>query len=123
VRVVGDGVAATTERGTVDERRVLALIGLGVRGRMVVVGVERVRDAAFRGTLALAIVAPDASPNSLQKVLPLLRAKRVEVIEGPGAAALGAAVGRDAAAAVGITDRDLARGIRAAARSGSRRAQ
>ena len=46
------------------ERRVLGLVGLGIRGRNAVVGVEQVRMAAKRGKLALALVAPDASPNS-----------------------------------------------------------
>ena len=92
-------------------RRVLGLLGLGVRGRRAVVGVENVREAAKRGRLVLAVVAPDASRHSLAKVTPLLEAKRVRIIEGPAAAQLGGAVGRDATAAVGVVDRDLARGI------------
>lgn len=96
----------------------LGLIGLGLRARTVVVGVEQVRGAAHRGLLHLAVVAPDASRNSLEKVLPLLRAKRVGVIEGPSASVLGAAVGRVATAAVGIVDRDLAKGVRAIVGSG-----
>jgi ribosomal protein L7Ae-like RNA K-turn-binding protein len=75
------------------------------------VGVENVREAAKRGKLVLAVVAPDASRHSLAKVTPLLQAKRVRIIEGPGATQLGGAVGRDATAAVGVVDRDLARGI------------
>lgn len=105
------------------EQRLAGLIGLGARARSAVVGVERVRDAARRGALALVVVAPDASPNSLAKVVPLLRARRIEMIEGPSAAVLGAAVGRDVATAVGIVDRDLARGIRAIAKSGPAGAQ
>jgi len=57
--------------------KVLRLLGLGVRGRGAVVGVERVREAAAKGSLVLAVVAPDASRHSLEKVLPLLAAKRV----------------------------------------------
>jgi ribosomal protein L7Ae-like RNA K-turn-binding protein len=91
--------------------RVLGLLGLGVRGRRAVVGVENVREAAKRGTLVLAVVAPDASRHSLAKVRPLLEAKRVRIIEGPAATQLGGAVGRDSTAAVGVVDRDLARGI------------
>lgn len=94
------------------ERRVLGLIGLGIRARNAVVGVEQVRLAARKGQLALAVVAPDASPNSRKKLLPLLTAKRIPVREGPGAATLGAAAGRDMTAAVGITDASLARGVR-----------
>ena len=95
----------------IEERRIMGLIGLGLRARNAVVGVEQVRVAARRGRLALAIVAPDASRHSRGKVLPLLKARRVRVIEGPTAAALGAAAGRDAAAAIGILDFALARGV------------
>lgn len=91
--------------------RVLGLLGLGVRGGRAVVGVELVRDAAKRGKLALAVIAPDASRHSLAKVTPLLEAKRVRIIEGPAATRLGAAVGRESTAAVGVVDRNLARGI------------
>ncbi|HEX6536557.1 MAG TPA: ribosomal L7Ae/L30e/S12e/Gadd45 family protein [Gemmatimonadaceae bacterium] len=105
------------------ERRLLGLIGLGLRARTAVVGVEQVRNAARHGLLHLAVVAPDASRNSLEKVLPLLRAKRVLVIEGPRASTLGAAVGREATAAVGIVDRDLAKGIRELAGAGPAGAQ
>ena len=92
--------------------RLLRLIGLGVRARNVVVGVEQVRTAARKGNLVLAVIAPDASANSREKVVPLLRARRVMFVEGPTAAELGAAVGREQTAAVGVVDPQLARGIR-----------
>lgn len=94
------------------QRRLLGLVGLGVRARNAVVGVDRVRDAVLRGRLRLVVVAPDASRHSLQKVVPLLMARRVRVVEGPSASALGSAVGRDSAVAVGITDAALAAGVR-----------
>ena len=99
--------------------RVLGLIGLGVRGGGAVVGVELVREAAKKGKLALAVIAPDASRHSLAKVTPLLEAKRIRIIEGPGAGRLGAAVGRDSTAAVGVLDRNLAKGILAIVDAGS----
>ena len=95
--------------------RVLRLLGLGVRGRGAVVGVDQVRNAAQRDTLVLAVVAPDASRHSLDKVMPLLAARRVAVLQGPTAAELGRAVGRESTAAIGVTDRNLARGIQEAA--------
>ena len=97
----------------IAERQLLRLVGLGVRSRGAVIGVQQVRDAALRNRLAFAVVAPDASRHSLDKVLPLLTARRIRWVAGPSASALGAAVGRDAAAAVGIVDRQLAKGIRA----------
>ena len=104
-------------------RKLLGLIGLGARGRMVVVGVERVREAALRGKLALAVVAPDASRHSLDKVVPLLTARHVRLIRGPSATELGAVVGRESTAAVGVVDRQLANGIRELLESSSSRAQ
>ena len=94
------------------EERVFRLLGLGVRSRGAVVGVKQVREAARRNRVFLAVVAVDASANSLEKVVPLLNARRVRFIEVPSAAALGAAVGRDQTAVVGITDRQLAAGVR-----------
>ena len=96
----------------VQQKKVLGLAGLGVRGRLAVIGVERVREAAQKGTLKLAIVARDASKNSLDKIVPLLEAKRIRIIDGIGAADLGAGVGRDATAVIGIVDAQLAKGIR-----------
>ncbi len=98
----------------VVRRKVLALVGLGVRGRLVVVGAERVRLDALKGAVQLALVATDVSRHSLDKVLPVLRARRIEVIEWPSSAELGGAVGRETTAAVGIVDQALARGIRGA---------
>jgi len=92
--------------------RMMRLVGLGVRSRGAVVGVEQVREAAKKGGLALALVADDASAHSVAKVVPLLEARGVTVIRVPSAAELGRAVGREQTAAVGIVDRQLAKGIR-----------
>jgi ribosomal protein L7Ae-like RNA K-turn-binding protein len=91
----------------------LRLLGLGVRSRGVIVGVEQVRDGAKRNKIVLAVVATDASPNSVDKVVPLLNARRVRFIEVPSAAELGAAVGRQQTTVVGIVDRQLAAGVNA----------
>jgi ribosomal protein L7Ae-like RNA K-turn-binding protein len=100
-----------------SRQRILRLIGLGVRSRGAVVGVQQVREAAKKGTLAFAIVAPDASPNSLDKLLPLLRARGVQFADVVSAGELGAAAGRESTAAIGIVDRELAKGIRAIVQS------
>ena len=78
-----------------------------------VIGVEQVRAEVTRGTVQLAVVAHDASRHSREKVLPLLRAKGIDVIEVMSANELGALFGREQTAAVGITDAGLARGVRA----------
>ena len=92
--------------------RVLRLLGLGVRSRGAVVGVNQVRDAVKQDKVFLAVIAADVSTNSLDKIVPLLTARRVRFIEVPSALELGAAVGRDQTAVVGIVDRQLAAGIR-----------
>src|SRR5690242_12894806 len=102
------------------QRKLSNLLGLGLRGRLVVVGVQQVRTAASKGSLVLAVVARDASRHSLDKVLPLLRARRIEVIEGMSAVELGATVGRESTAAVGVVDRQLASGIRSLVGGGSK---
>jgi ribosomal protein L7Ae-like RNA K-turn-binding protein len=94
------------------EERLLRLVGLGVRSRGVVVGVEQVREAAKKSKLTLAIVATDASAHSAAKVVPLLEARGIEILHVRSAAGLGKAVGREQTAAVGIVDRQLARGMR-----------
>lgn len=106
--------AAGSEEAAARRRKVLGLVGLGVRGRLAVSGAEQVREQARRGHVVLALVAQDVSQHTLDKVVPLLRAKRVEILEWPSAAELGAVVGRDATAAIGIVDRALARGVREA---------
>ena len=102
-----------------DRGRLLRLIGLGVRGRGAIVGVEQVREGAKKNKVAYAIVAMDASRHSLDKVIPLLNARRVRFVEVPSAAELGGAVGRETTAVVGIVDRQLAKGIRQLVESGS----
>jgi len=106
------GVPATFDEAV--RRKVLGLVGLGARGRLVVIGTEQVKIAAQKGNLQLALVAQDVSRHSLDKVVPVLRARRVEMVEWPSAAELGGAVGRETTAAIGIVDQALARGIRGA---------
>ncbi len=102
-----------------DRARLLRLVGLGVRGRGAVIGVEQVREGAKKNKVAYAVVAMDASRHSLDKVIPLLNARRVRFVEVPSAAELGGAVGRETTAVVGIVDRQLAKGIRELVESGS----
>lgn len=97
----------------------LRLLGLGLRGRMAVVGVEQVRHAAMAGKLRLAVVAPDASRHSLEKVVPLLTARGIEMIEAPSASELGRIAGYETTAVIGVVDSRLAKGIRDAGSEGA----
>lgn len=91
--------------------KVLGLVGLGIRGRNAVVGVQQVREAARRGKLKLALVASDASQNSLDKVVSLLAAREVRVIHAFTSSELGEIAGRVSVAVIGVSDAGLARGI------------
>ncbi len=95
----------------VARRKVLGLVGLGLRGRLAVVGVQQVRDAAKHGKLKVALVANDASKNSLDKVSGLLKALEVPVVGALSSTELGGVAGRESVAVIGVTNAGLARGI------------
>lgn len=97
-------------------RRVLGLLGLGVRARNAIVGVDRVREAVKRGTVRVAVVARDASPNSRQKIEGLLAGRGVPTLYVEDAAALGGSAGRETTTVIGVIDRQLAEGILKVAR-------
>ncbi|HEU5171434.1 MAG TPA: ribosomal L7Ae/L30e/S12e/Gadd45 family protein [Gemmatimonadales bacterium] len=93
----------------------LGLVGLGYRGRLVAVGVEAVRQELRRGRLRCVVVAADASPRTVDKVVRLAAAKQVPLVRGPSAGAIGARLGRPPVMAVGVRDRGLAEGVLRAA--------
>lgn len=92
-------------------RRLLGLLGLGVRGRLVLVGVDRVREAVKKGEVRLAVLAQDASHHSREKVEGLLRAREVPTLWVPSAAELGEVAGRESTAVIGVVEAQLAKGI------------
>jgi ribosomal protein L7Ae-like RNA K-turn-binding protein len=96
-------------------RRLLGLLGLGVRGRNVLVGVDRVREAVKSGTIRVAVVAQDASHNSREKIEGLLKAKEVPTFWVPSAAELGEVAGRESTTVIGVVEAQLAKGILALA--------
>lgn len=110
-----------------EERKVLNLLGLGVRGRLAIVGVDRVREAVKGGLVHVAVVAEDASVHSREKVTRLLAARGVPTLRIGSAAVLGQLAGKETTAVIGVVDLQLARGILAAVgsvsevRSGPRR--
>lgn len=91
---------------------VIRLLGLAARAGSTVPGTERVRSAARRGELAFALVAEDASHNTMDKLLPLLRAKGVPHAVRFSRIDLGAAVGRAPLGALGVTDASFAKRVR-----------
>jgi ribosomal protein L7Ae-like RNA K-turn-binding protein len=89
----------------------LGLVGLGFKGRRVVVGVEAVRRELQAGKCWCVVVAEDASPRAVEKVVRLAAAKGVPLVPGPSAAAIGAQLGKPPVMAVGVRDRALAGGM------------
>jgi len=89
----------------------LGLIGLGYRGRRIVVGVDGVRKELQAGKCCCVVVAEDASPRAVEKVVRLASGKNVPLLIGPSAAAIGAQLGKPPVMAVGVRDRALASGM------------
>jgi ribosomal protein L7Ae-like RNA K-turn-binding protein len=89
----------------------LGLIGLGYRGGRIIVGVDGVRKEVQAGKCWCVVVAEDASPRAVDKVVRLAAAKGVPLVPGPSAAAIGAQLGKPPVMAVGVRDRALAGGM------------
>ena len=89
----------------------LGLLGLGLKAGAVVVGTNGVRAALQRGDLSLVVVARDVSPRTEEKVARLARGTGIPVLVGPSARELGQRLGRDEIQAVGVRDRQLAKGL------------
>jgi ribosomal protein L7Ae-like RNA K-turn-binding protein len=89
----------------------LGLIGLGHRARNIVVGVDAVRKELQAGKCRCVVVAEDASPRAVDRVVRLAAAKGVPLVAGPGAAAIGTQLGKPPVMVVGVRDRALADGI------------
>jgi ribosomal protein L7Ae-like RNA K-turn-binding protein len=90
-------------------RRVLDLLGLAARAGGIVSGIDAVRRAARENNVFRVILADDAAPGQQGKLTPLLEARRVPFHTVFTRDELGAATGRGAVSAIGITDRNFAR--------------
>jgi ribosomal protein L7Ae-like RNA K-turn-binding protein len=95
------------------EARVLGMIGLARRAGRAVIGSDAVKEAARQGHLAAVVVATDAGPNARKRVVPLLVALGVPIVECGDRGSLGRSVGRAPVATVGIRDARLATRIMA----------
>ena len=94
-----------------DPDRLLRLIGLGWRARNVTIGVDAVRRDLQSGKCRCVVLAEDASPRAVEKVVRLAAGKGVPLVPGPRAAAIGAQVGKPPVMAVSVRDRALAGGM------------
>ena len=89
----------------------LGLIGLGYRARRVAVGVEAVRKELQAQKCWCVVLAEDASPRAMEKVVRLASARGVPIVPGPRAAAIGAQLGKPPVMVIGVRDRALAHGM------------
>lgn len=92
----------------------LGLLGLGNRGRRLVIGVDGARAAIQRGRCHCLVLARDASPRAREKLERLADGRGVPRVVGPDAEAMGRVLGRPPVMAVAVTDGALADGIRQA---------
>ena len=72
---------------------------------------DRVRAGLQSGRFACIVVAADASPRAVEKVVRLARGRGVPLVDGPPAETIGSRLGRPAVMVVGVVDRALARGL------------
>ena len=99
----------TPDAGRPPERVLLDLLGLAARARALVAGTDATRAGAREGSVRVALLAADASPTQAAKLLPLLEARGIPRFTCLTRAELGAAIGRDEASAIGLTDQNFAR--------------
>ena len=71
-----------------------------------------------RGEFACLVLASDASPRAVEKLVRLAKARGVPLLEGPRAEEIGRRLARPAVMAVGVSDRALARGLANAGSAG-----
>ena len=63
---------------------------------------------------ACLVLASDASPRAMEKVVRLATARRVPLLRGPAAGEIGRQLGKPGIMVAGVVDRALARGLAAA---------
>ena len=91
--------------------KVLALLGLAMRGRNLVSGEFQTENAVKDGTAMLVIVAADASENTKKLFKDKCSYYNVPVFEYGTKTALGRAIGKDLRSSLAVTDSGLAGAI------------
>lgn len=89
------------------------LLGLARRAGRLCVGSRETRIGLHRGEVRLVILAGDASPRDRERVLRVAAEEGVPTRTLGDRGALGAAIGRDTVAVVGVRDAGMAEGLMA----------
>lgn len=94
--------------GNGGEEEVLSLLGLARRAGAVAAGTDATRAAVARGVAHCVVLAGDASEAQKEKVLNLLRHRKIPQHGVASGDALGAALGKGTLTAVAVTDAHFA---------------
>ena len=97
------------------EKKLLGLLGFAARARKLVCGADLCRDAIRRGQLPLAIVAADASANTVKRITDACSYYSTDMCQVPiPSSVLSKQIGKMAdIAVIGVTDMNFVRGIAA----------
>ncbi len=87
------------------------LLGLARRAGRLCVGSRETRIGLHRGEVRLVILAGDASPRDRERVLRVAEEEDVPARIAGDRGTLGAAIGRDAVAVLGVRDAGMAGGL------------
>lgn len=96
---------------SLQQNKVLSLLGIAMRGRNLVSGEFQTLEAVKNGTAVLVIVAEDASANTKKLFTDKCKYYEVPVREFGTKEELGRAIGRDIRSSLGVRDEGLAEAI------------
>jgi ribosomal protein L7Ae-like RNA K-turn-binding protein len=96
---------------SLENNKVLSLLGLAMRGRNLVSGEFQTENAVKKGSAMLVIVAEDASDNTKKLFHDKCSYYEVPVYEYGSRDSLGKAIGKDLRSSVGVCDAGLANAI------------
>jgi len=101
----------TSELTEQEVAKATRLLGLARRAGYLVRGEEQVRRDLRRGKGELMIIADDAAPGSLQKIMPDVERSKVSSVRWPSKESLGEACGWSETAYLLVTDPSMAKGF------------
>ncbi len=98
-----------------SEKKLCGLLGFAARARKLICGADLCRDSIRRGQLPLALIASDASENTVKRITDACRYYDTDMCHLPiPSSVLSKQIGKTASIAViGVTDMNFVKGIAA----------
>ncbi len=98
-----------------SEKKLLGLLGFAARARKLVCGADLCRDSIRRGQIPLALIASDASSNTVKRITDACRYYSTDMCQVPiPSSVLSKQIGKTAdIAVIGVTDMNFVNGIAA----------